>query len=453
MSFQDVNRKHLSRRTFAASAALGAAALASTPLLHVAAQDASPSPMASPAGNEPPIAVGTPEDELEIFSWWTSGGEAAGLQKLFDAFSAHSPNVKIINAAVAGGAGSNAKVALQTRLSGGQAPDSWQSHPGKELASLYVDPGFTEPMDDLYTEQGWGDVIPKGLLDQITLNDKRYLIPVGIHRGNVLFYGKKLIQDNGIEIGDALSWDQFWAAADKLKAAGVAAIALGDKDTFAAPMFFENTLLGVLGPEKYTGLWNGTTPWDDDGVKQAISYFAKAIDYLNEDHAALTWDGAADLLIDGKAAFTSMGDWAYGEFVSKKAQDEIGWVTHPGTEGAYVTVVDGFTLPKGAPHPVNAANWLRTVGSRDAQEAFSPLKGCIPARTDIDKSKFSGYFTWSIDALASVPSVPSMAHGAAASPQFQQTIFDATVQFLVNKDEDTYLTTIKQGAEDEKNGS
>jgi glucose/mannose transport system substrate-binding protein len=431
----------LSRRAFTGAVA---GAVAAAPFLRAGAQSASPSPVANV-----PLAVGTPESELEIFSWWTSGGEAAGLQKLFDAFTASSPNVKIVNAAVAGGAGSNAKAALQTRLSGGQPPDSWQSHPGKELSSLYVDPGYCLDIDSLYAEQGWGDVIPKGLLDQVTFDSKKYLIPVGIHRGNVLFYDKKLMSDNGITIGDTLSWDDFWAAADKLKAVGVPAIALGDKDTFAAPMFFENTLLGVLGPEKYTGLWNGDTKWDDDGVKTAVGYLAKAIDYLNPDHAALTWDGAADLLIDGKAAFTSMGDWAYGEFVSKKAQDGIGWVTHPGSDASFVTVVDGFTLPKNAPHPVNAANWLRNVGSAAAQETFSPLKGCIPARTDIDKSKFSGYFSWSIDGLATATSVPSMAHGAAASPQWQQTIFDATVAFLVDKDQDTYIATIKQGAEDD----
>ena len=143
----------------------------------------------------------------------------------------------------------------------------------------------------------------------------------------------------------------------------------------------------------------------------AIEEFAWVLDYLNPDHAALTWDGALDVVIAGKAAFTSMGDWAWGNVVNQKVEDQIGYVTHPGTDGAYVTVVDGFTMPKGAPDPINAANWLRTVGSISAQETFAPYKGCIPARTDIDTSKFTGYFTWSIDGLASVPSVPSMAHG------------------------------------------
>jgi glucose/mannose transport system substrate-binding protein len=422
----------ISRRSFVA----GSAALAAAPMLArgVGARQATPMPDA--------------EAKLEIFSWWTSGGEAAGLDQLFAAFKATSPNVEIVNAAVAGGAGSNAKIALQTRLSGGQPPDSWQSHPGQELFNLYVDPGYTETVTALFTEQGWDTAYPQGLIDQVTKDNEKYLVPVGIHRGNVMFYNKKVLADNGIEVGDTLSWDQFKAAADTLKAAGVPALGLGDKDTFAAPMYFENQLLGVLGPEAYVGLWDGTTPWNDAKVTTAIEDFAWVLDYLNPDHAALTWDGALDVVIAGKAAFTSMGDWAWGNVVNQKVEDQIGYVTHPGTDGAFVTVVDGFTLPKGAPDPINSANWLRTVGSVSAQEAFAPYKGCIPARTDIDASKFSGYFTWSIDGLASVPSVPSMAHGAAASPQFQQAIFDATVSFIVDKDVAAYQTALEQGASD-----
>lgn len=430
MSMTD--RIRINRRMFAA----GAAALAATPLLRGSSAFAQATPSAEG------------EAKLEIFSWWTSGGEAAGLDELFKAFSASSPNVEIVNAAVAGGAGSNAQAALQTRLSGGQAPDSWQSHPGQELFSLYVDPGYTEPVNDLYAEQGWSTAFPQGLIDQVTKDGNQYLVPVGIHRGNAFFYNKQVLSDNGIEVGDTMTFDQFFAAADTLKAAGIPALALGDKDTFAAPQFFENTLVGVLGPQAYVGLFDGTTAWDSAEVTSAIETFAKALDYLNPDHAALTWDGAFDVLIQGKAAFNSMGDWAWGEAVKKNVTDQIGYVTHPQSEGAFVTVVDGFTLPKGAPDPINAANWLRTVGSKSAQETFAPFKGCIPARVDIDKSKFSGYFTWSIDGLATAASVPSIAHGAAVSPQFRQAIFDATVSFVVDKDVATYQDALKTGAED-----
>jgi hypothetical protein len=48
--------------------------------------------------------------------------------------------VEIIDATVAGGGGSAARPVLQTRLAGGNPPDTWQSHPGWELLGQYVEP-------------------------------------------------------------------------------------------------------------------------------------------------------------------------------------------------------------------------------------------------------------------------------------------------------------------------
>lgn len=39
---------------------------------------------------------------LEIFSWWTAGGEAEGLAALFDLYHSQFPSINIINATVAG---------------------------------------------------------------------------------------------------------------------------------------------------------------------------------------------------------------------------------------------------------------------------------------------------------------------------------------------------------------
>jgi glucose/mannose transport system substrate-binding protein len=425
----------------------GAAALAASPAVLRARQT---SAQATPAGTPgAPLVVGTPEAQLEIFSWWTSGGEAAGLEQLFAAFSAGSPSVEVVNAAVAGGAGSNAQTALQTRLTGGEAPDSWQSHLGRELQSRYVVPGYCAPMTDLFAEQGWNEVFPQGVLDQLTFDGVPYVVPVGNHRGNVLFYNRSVMESNGVTVGETMTMDEFFTACDTLQAAGLPAIALGGRDTFASVQLFENTLLGVLGVDAYNALWNDPSQWSSDGVTQAIEAFARMLNYLNPDQAALTWDGAADLVGQGTAGFTSMGDWAYGQFVAQGTQDAIGWVTHPGTAGSFVAVIDGFTLPIGAPDPVNAANWLRAVGSAEAQTTFAPYKGCIPARTDVDASSFNEYLQWSAADFGTATATVSIAHGTAVTPPVQQAIFDATVQFLVSPDVETYRVTIQQAAEDD----
>jgi glucose/mannose transport system substrate-binding protein len=379
---------------------------------------------------------------LEVFSWWTSPGEAAALQTLFDAFLAAHEGVEIINAAVAGGAGVNAQAVLQTRLQGNEPPDSWQTHVGRELVDRYVVPGYCEPITDLFDEEGWADVMPEGLVNQATWESEQYSVPVNVHRGNTLWYNKQVMADNGVEVGDTMSVDEFFAALDTLKAAGITGLAFSNQEGFQGSQMYESTLLGVAGPEAYDALFKGEMSWDEQGARDAADVYARLLDYVNEDFTALTWDAAIAMVIEGRAGFNSMGDWAYGEVVARGAEDNIGWVSHPGSAGSFVLVVDSFTLPVGAPNADNAREWLRVIGTKEAQEAFNPLKGSIAARTDVNRDIFSPYHQWSMDSFANDALVPSCAHGMAASPAFQQAILDASAAFVADRDVDTYLTTL-----------
>jgi ABC-type glycerol-3-phosphate transport system substrate-binding protein len=43
--------------------------------------------------------------QLEVFSWWTSGGEAVALDALFKVYKRKNPDVEVSNAAITGGGG------------------------------------------------------------------------------------------------------------------------------------------------------------------------------------------------------------------------------------------------------------------------------------------------------------------------------------------------------------
>lgn len=395
-------------------------------------------------------ALAQDNGQLEVFSWWTSGGEAAALQALFDAYAVRAPGVEIVNATVAGGGGSAARPILQTRLAGGDPPDTWQTHPGWELLGQYVDPGYVDPITDLYESEGWNDVMPQGLIDTMTQDGEIYAVLAGVHRGNGFWYNKKLLEANGITVGETMSADEFFAAADTLKAAGVDALCVGDSGIWATAQLFENTLLGTVGGEGWLNLFAGEMAWDDPAVKEAMTTYGKMLDYQNPDHSSLSWDQAIKALMDGKCAFSSMGDWAYGEFVNAGMKDNVdfGWVSHPGTAGSFVIVADGFVMAKGAPHAENNLEWLRTIGSLEAQEAFNPLKGSIPARTDVDREKFGPYHNWSMDSFAADILVPSQVHGSAAPASFQQAWNDAVTLFVVDKDVDAFAAALVQAAAD-----
>src|ERR671931_171090 len=164
---------------------------------------------------------------LEIFSWWTAGGEADGLNEMFGIYKKIYSNVDIKNSAVAGGAGTNAKAVLATRMQGGKPPDSFQVHAGQELISTWVKAGKMDPITSIWSEQGWDAVMPKDLKTIVSSGSDVWSVPVNVHRGNALWYNVKVLNDNGIK--PPTTFDEFFSAADALKGKVQAPLALGSK--------------------------------------------------------------------------------------------------------------------------------------------------------------------------------------------------------------------------------
>ncbi len=364
--------------------------------------------------------------QLVIGSWWTAGGEAEGLAGMFRIYKELYPGVEIVNATVAGGAGTNFKAVLATRLIGGDPPDTFQLHAGLEVET-YSPEQFLEPADDIYASEGLEDVFPADLLALLKYKGHYWGVPANIHRSNVLWYNKAVFEANGLT--PPTSFDEFIAVSDALQTAGIQPYVIGTKDGWEAAHVFENVLVGTLGADGYKGLWTGATDWSGPEVTQALENFKMMMSYANPDHPALTWDGAGEYLINGTGGMMIMGDWTDGWFTSK-AFTGYGWAPPPGTQGTFVALSDSFSLPKGAPDAENARNWLKVVGSKAGQEAFNPKKGSICARTDCDPALFNEYLQsamvdWSQDAI-----VPSVVHGAAAIESWATDYKDALILFV-----------------------
>ncbi|MBN1217858.1 MAG: LysM peptidoglycan-binding domain-containing protein, partial [Anaerolineae bacterium] len=74
--------------------------------------------------------------QLLVGNWWTSGGEFAGINAVYEIYRRENPDVELIHAGVAGGAGTNFKGANLNKLIAGDPFDTFQLHAGKE-ALLY----------------------------------------------------------------------------------------------------------------------------------------------------------------------------------------------------------------------------------------------------------------------------------------------------------------------------
>lgn len=383
-----------------------------------------------PAAEEP--TTGEVSGKLEIFSWWTAGGEAEGLNAMFDVYKGMYPDVEIVNATVAGGAGTNAKAVLATRLQGGDPPDSFQVHAGLEVEK-YDPTTYLTPIEDMYDFS----VFPPDLLTLLEYEGHIWSMPVNIHRSNVLWYNKAIFDKYGLSV--PMTKDEFFDVAEKLKAEGIVPVTMGTKDGWEAAHVFEGVLAATLGADGYRGLWTGETSWTDPGVTEALEYFNGIMDYVNEDHSALTWDGAGEYFLEDKAAMMIMGDWTAGWFASKGYSD-YGWAATPGSNGIFVGLSDSFALPNQAPNPDAAKAWLEVCGSKEGQEAFNPKKGSICARTDCDNEAFKAvpetydYLTSAADDWATDAIVPSVVHGAAAYESWATDFKDTIALFVANRD-------------------
>lgn len=266
-----------------------------------------------------------------MFSWWTGGGEAAGLDAMIAVFAETDPNIEFINSAVAGGAGTNARAVLASRLQANDPPDSWQGHAGWELIGTYVAADQIEPLNFLYDEEGWLDVMPDTLIPLISKDDNIYSVPVNIHRANVLWANPTVLDEAGVEMPETL--DEFFTALDTLQAGGMdAPLAMGEQWT--AEHLMETIFLASLGGDAWTALWDGTGDWEAPEVTEAIENFAKVLEYTNADATGLSWQDAGQLVLDGDAAFNIMGDWQEGFFREVGSAPGTGyiWGPVPGTE-------------------------------------------------------------------------------------------------------------------------
>ncbi len=388
-----------------------------------------------------------PSNEIEIFSWWTAGGEADGLDALIKVFETKNPTLKLINSTVAGGAGTNAKAVLATRMQGGDPPDSFQVHAGHELIDTWVVSDFMEPVTFIIDDNGWRDSYPADVIDIVSYEGEVYSIPVNVHRSNVMWLNPNLFAKYGLDYPESM--DEFFEVAKVFKANGVDALALGDTNTWPATQLLANVILAVAGPDKYSDLWKGLIKWNDPDIRAALEAYVKMLDYVNSDHAAITNMDAGGYVAEGKAAMNLMGDWIAGYYDSQgyAYKTDWDWVPFPGTRGNFIMLSDSFGLPKNAPNRDNVIKWLETCGSVDGQDAFNPIKGSIPSRTDCDTSKYSPYLQDAMADFASNRILPSVAHGAAISESWVTKVNDIVNQFTSSKDVDSAIKQFQAAAD------
>jgi len=386
-------------------------------------------------------AIPEPKQEvnaLTFYHWWTSPGERAAIDALVDVFVEKYPDIAVMPSSViagksSGGGGIELLNIIEPMILAGEAPDAFQMNGGYS-ARRFFEKGFLKQIDYIWESDGLKNVVPSVIQNVCKFEGHYYAVPVNAHRTNVVWYNNSLLEENNINPDELTTWEAFFDACDKLREGGVEyPIQIGP--AWTVEMVFSDIAVSN-GLDFYQDFINGKiVSADNEELLRTFEMFKTYLSYANPDSANLTWDETTKRIINGEGAFNIMGDWANGEFEigGMIYGKDYGTFTTPGTEGMYEFCVDTFLRPKGVAHPENSDKWLKVVGSQEGQDAFNPIKGSIPARTDINVNNYSVYQQSAIsDFWQADHMYPHLSNGVPKS--FEIAIQNVISQFIRDPD-------------------
>lgn len=392
-------------------------------------EEAAPAPVAAPAA----APAAPAKTAVEVLHWWTSGGEAKSAAALKGMMEAKGYEWK--DFAVAGGGGDAAMTALKSRAVSGNPPTAAQVK-GPAIQE-WAKEGMLANIDNVAGAEKWDELLPAVVANVMKANGNYVAAPVNVHRVNWMWVNPAVLEKAGVK-GVPKTWDEFFAAAEKIKKAGLIPVAHGGQN-WQDFTTFEDVVLGVGGPKFYE---DALVKLDQKALTsptmtKAVQTFRKIKSYTDPAAPGRDWNLATAMVIEEKAAFQFMGDWAKGEFASagKVPGKDYICAAAPGTGNAYTFNVDSFIMFKLKDEAAQKAqgDLASAILSTEFQEVFNQNKGSIPVRLGHDMSKFDDCAKLSSkDFVATAKSgglVPSVAHGMAVSPAAEGAIKDAVSQF------------------------
>ena len=368
--------------------------------------------------------------DLEVTHWWTSGGEAAAVAEFAKAFDATGN--KWVDGAIAGGGGT-ARPVMISRITGGDPMAATQFNHGRQAEEL-IEAGLMLDLTELAEKEGWKDIVnPPNLLDSCTLDGRIYCVPVNIHSPQWLWLSHAAFEKAGVPV--PTNWDEFAAAAPKLREAGIQPLALGQQP-WQSNLLFGAVQIGVGGLD----LWKQIN-LNKDVEAAAGPEMAKVFQAMNDAREMADgsnvqdWNQATNMVITGTAGGQIMGDWAQGEFQVANQQAGKDYTCLPGlgVHEYLSTGGDAFYFPK-LDDPEKTAAQLELASvmiSKETQVAFNLKKGSLPIRGDIDLSAANDCMKKGLEILKTGNLLPSgdMVFSADTQTQFN----DLMVEFLNDK--------------------
>ena len=321
------------------------------------------------------------EKELIINSYQSDQAPKETFQKLVDEFQKQNAAIKVtVNTT----AHEQFKPLLGSWLASKDAPDVVTWFAGYRMQA-FAAKGLLEPIDTVFPGGSFEKEFPAAFKLPVSYEGKIYFMPVSWYWWAV-YYNKEVFAK--LKLTPPKTWDDFLALCEQVKKAKLSPIAIGAKDTWTAGGWFDYMDTAVNGGPFHQKLTMGEVPYTDPQVKETFGYIAELSKkgYFIPNATSYSWQEAANLLFEGKAAMYLMGQFIK-DVAPENKKPVIDFFPFPyvggRTEYAVDTPTDGFMIPVNAKHKQAAKKFMAFLATKEAQEMFCKPLGRLAANINV----------------------------------------------------------------------
>lgn len=259
------------------------------------------------------------------------------------------------------------------------APDLANWYAGNRMAP-FVESGQFMDVSDVWAANGLTESLGSALAS-MTLDGKQWGVPYTYYQWGI-YYNRDAYTAAGATV--PATYDEFVANCALFEAADIDCLTTGTSALWPSAGIFDYFNLRTNGYEFHMQLTSGQVEWTDQRVRDAFAQWDRiAPEYITENHAAIDWQDAAALLINGQAANYVMGNFAVGVFKEGGMTNEtLGFMPfptiNPDVPRAEEAPTDTIHIPAGATNVDDAKLFLAFVARADVQTKLNVALGQLP---------------------------------------------------------------------------
>ena len=227
-----------------------------------------------------------------------------------------------------------------------------------------------------------------------------------------LFYKKSVFEENGWTA--PTTFDDFNALLADMQGKKITPFAFGDKDGWPAMGTFDILNMRINGYDFHMSLMAGDEAWDSTEVKKVFETWKGLLPYHQADPLGRTWQEAATSMAKGECGMYLLGTFV-GDAIPD-VLDDLDFFTFPELDAtigadALDAPIDGFCLASGARDADAGKEFLKFLGTPEAQEAANAAaiaEGEAPmilANSKADTSSYSALQKKSAEVVGAAASI------------------------------------------------